>query len=221
MGATNVGFGSRVVYSILALVCIGLVGVSGTPVFAQDDTALPTKPVTIQVVEAPVKIVLDQLFKSAGLNYTIDPQVTGNVTVNLTNIPFNSALHVILQASDPPLTFSVSDNVYSIKQKLVATDLTNPGGEQAPAAGATTPAATTDTGDTSVTKQVKRMQLNYVDAASLMMYVLGGGSILPSLTSQMSSQNGGGMNGGMNSGMGGNSGFGGNSGGFGGGFGGL
>ena len=160
---------------------------------AQDDASLPTKPITIQVVEAPVKVVLDELFKSVGLNYTIDPAVTGDVTVNLTNIPFNSALHVILQAANPPLTFTVSDDVYSIKPK--ATTLTT--GSAGPAASvpaANTTVASAGSGtdeDTTAAKQVKRIQLNYVDAASLMMYVLGGGSVLPSLTNQLSGGFGG------------------------------
>lgn len=217
MGTKFVGMSSRVLYSIGALVVMGLIGVIGAPVFAQDDTALPSKPVTIQVVEAPVKVVLDQLFKSVGLNYTIDQAVTGNVTVNLTNIPFNSALHVILQSANPPLTFTYADQVYTIKPKIAAADLTNPGGPAAPAAPAaptdTTQTAGSDSTDTTALKQVKRIQLNYVDGPSLMMYVLGGGSVLPSLTNQLGSSGGGGFGGNSNGNS--SSGFGGSSGGFG------
>jgi hypothetical protein len=84
--------------------------------FAQDASALPTQAVSVSLSNAPVRVALDALFKSAGLNYTIDPAITQSVTVNLHNVPFDVALRSILRSTNPPLQYTVKDGIYQISQ---------------------------------------------------------------------------------------------------------
>ena len=83
-----------------------------------DDNAMPTKPVSVTLTDAPVRTALTMLFKGVNANYTIDPSVKGTVTVNLQNVPFNVALRAVLKACSPPLQSSVGvGGVISISTK--------------------------------------------------------------------------------------------------------
>ncbi len=59
--------------------------------------------VTLNLKNAPVTTVLQNLFKSAGKNFTIDPNVNGTVTVDLNNVPFDTALNAVLEGTYPAL----------------------------------------------------------------------------------------------------------------------
>jgi hypothetical protein len=153
--------------------------------------------VSINLQNGDIRSALDALFKGSGLNYTIDPTVAGTITISLRDVPFDVALRSILRAANPPLTYSVSDNVYQIKPRsnnFIGNPnvSTNPYGQGQP--------NTTENQGTTVAQAV-RIPLMYADAAELMQYAFGGGTVIPPLTMTMG--NGGGGMGGMGGGMGG------------------
>jgi hypothetical protein len=204
---------SKCAFAVL-LAISSLASLLSTPARAQDAT-LPTKEVNITLNQAPVRTALDTLFKSAGLNYTIDPAVTGLVTVSLRAIPFDVALRSILRSSDPPLAYTVEDGVYNIHPRQQVIDITSPDATTP----AVAPAAASGT-DVSTATQVVQLKLNYANAALILLRALTGGGaagsgLIPALDAPPNSNRGGGGNTG---GLGGSGGFGGgNSGGFGGG----
>jgi RNA polymerase sigma factor (sigma-70 family) len=77
----------------------------------------PARLVTMNVDHENVDNVLSALFDSAGVKFTIDPDVNGNLTISMRNIPFLSALRAVCLASNPPLIFEVMGNVYHIGLK--------------------------------------------------------------------------------------------------------
>lgn len=195
------------------LLAIGAVALfPAAPVQAQD-ASMPTKEVNITLNEAPVRTALDTLFKSAGLNYTIDPSVTGLVTVSLRAIPFDVALRSILRSAEPPLAFTVEDGVYNIHPRVETIDIQNAGDTETP----TTPAATTDTttdttaDDQSTATQVVPLRLEYANAQLILRYALGGGKsgYIPSLDAPPTTNRGGTGGGGGLTGGGMTGGFGG------------
>jgi hypothetical protein len=205
---------------VRTLMSLGIAAIAATvlvaPAFAQDagtdNSALPTKPVTVTVNQAPVKTVLETLFKSVGASYSFDQGVGGDITVSLNNIAFDVALKQVLRAANPPLTFSIQDGVYNVKPKAADTVASATGGTTTPAA--TSPDATTASTDVTTTtnKLVKKVQVNFADAVALMTDVLGGGATVPVLTLSTGGGMGGGMGGGFGNNNGNNNGFGNNNG---------
>ncbi|MDR3710022.1 MAG: STN domain-containing protein [Capsulimonadaceae bacterium] len=166
--------------SAVALMAILAVGGS-TPALAQTAT-LPTKPIDLNLNNAPVKQALNVLFQGAGLNYTMDPSVAGYVTVNLRGVSFETALKAVLKSTYPPLV-AVKDpdtGVYYIKVKTA--DTTTPGATPLPAApvagtgpgGAIAPsplpyqAPSTSSYPSISMSQFETIQLKYADAGKLL-----------------------------------------------------
>ncbi len=107
--------------ALLALGAAALAGLTlaASPVRAQDagaGAADSGKPISLDLINVPVQTALRTLFSSAGIrNYTIDPGVQGYANINVSEVPFSVALRQLLNSGNPPLTFSVIDNVYQIK----------------------------------------------------------------------------------------------------------
>jgi Secretin and TonB N terminus short domain. len=55
--------------------------------------------VTVEGEGVPVRQVLDSLFQQAGLQYVLDPAVQGDVTVKVKDVPFETALRLVLRAA--------------------------------------------------------------------------------------------------------------------------
>ena len=90
---------------LAGLCTLALAGVAllcGPPAARAQDAGGAGKPVTISLQNAPVQTVLRSLFKSAGKNFTIDPGVAGTVTVDVTGVPFDTALQAVLSGTNPP-----------------------------------------------------------------------------------------------------------------------
>lgn len=88
---------------------------------AQAQGDAPNAPVSLDVSNAPVQIVLRSLFTSAGVrNFTIASDVQGAVNVSLSGVPFSLALRQVLSAASPPLAFDVLDGVYQVRLKTAA-----------------------------------------------------------------------------------------------------
>lgn len=65
----------------------------------------------------PINILLGVLCQAAGVSYTVSPDVHGTVSVYLKSVSLEAALRAILEASDPPLTYSVAVGVYHFRAK--------------------------------------------------------------------------------------------------------
>jgi type II secretory pathway component GspD/PulD (secretin) len=50
-------------------------------------------------------------------NYTLDPNVQGNVTIRVANEPFLNVLRLLLRSANPPLTYSVENGVYIVRPR--------------------------------------------------------------------------------------------------------
>ena len=80
------------------------------PVFYHQETQL----VDVGVYNVPIRTALDQLFVAVGKSYVISPQITGNVTVVLDEVPFDFALRSILRATMPGLQYHLDGTTYEI-----------------------------------------------------------------------------------------------------------
>lgn len=128
---------------LLSLACLLLCSTA----FAQNNISLELK-------DAPVRTTLEMIFKQANIkNYVIDNTVSGVVTMNLTDQPFENALKLVMRASTIPLTYTKENEVYIVKQRI----FTEP--KQSPAP------------DRSVEKTInsswERITLTYIDPADL------------------------------------------------------
>jgi hypothetical protein len=181
---------------------------------AADAGDVLNKRVSLNLENANIQYALKLLFQSVGVNYVLDPNVQGTVTVSLTDVSFRVALASVLRSTQAtmPLTYRQEDNVFYISPRVEDTppDTTqlDPGTDVAP------PKA----------KRIDKLHLNFLDAMDVINAGLGTGSIITSL-GQFGSGMGGGMMGGgmggMGGGMGGMGGMGGGMGGMGGGMGGM
>jgi type II secretory pathway component GspD/PulD (secretin) len=55
--------------------------------------------VTLHLQNVSIQKAVDALFQGTGLEYQLDPDATGTVTVNLDNVPFDSALRIIARTA--------------------------------------------------------------------------------------------------------------------------
>jgi hypothetical protein len=166
---------------------------------AQVSDAIADKPISLNFQNAPVQTVLKALFSSVGANYSVDPEVQGNVNISLNNVSFVAALRSLLRAANPPLTVNLSDGVYQIKVKKV--EVTQP--DQGSAYQGS---SSKDTGDNSSSgnspKRLRSIPIDHYDVASLLpfiqfMFTKGQGvKVVPSVSGMSGGSGGGGMGGG-------------------------
>jgi hypothetical protein len=182
----------------------------------------PAKDVTINLQNAPVTTVLKDLFKNAGKNYTIDPNVGGTVTVDLNSVSFDTALNAVLQGAYPALQAPQdTPGIYHVE--LASTTLTTP----TPANAVTTPNDTT-TADTSTDSDPRHpylIRMKHYDAYQMALLIAAFSQKTATYVDPTGGQYaaGGQTGGGQGGGQGGRGGggFGGGGGGFGGGGGGF
>jgi hypothetical protein len=102
-----------------ALMGIALVGALPVSAFAQDDPGTKIIP-KVEYDQADVRDVLKALFKSVGNpSYTIDQNVLGTITTNLTNVTLDVALQNILRQVDA--TYRLEAGTYQIIKKQIDT----------------------------------------------------------------------------------------------------
>lgn len=196
---------------VLASMCV----ISG-PSRAQAVDDVSNKKVTLNLENADIRSALKLLFDTVGLNFALDSNVRGAVTVSLNDTPFRTALESILRSSSMiPLTYRVEGGVYNISPK--------PDTNQNPDISNVTPDVSgADVATVAkTTKRPVKIVVNFADAADIA-YIFGG-TVIQSRYSSMGGGNGGYGNGFGGGGYGGNNqqgGFGNQQGGgFGGGFG--
>ena len=71
-----------------------------------------TLPVSLSLRDSDVKQVLRMFADKAGLNIIFKGNVSGNVTMDLVNVPLNSAFNMVMTAND--LNYSLLDNTLVI-----------------------------------------------------------------------------------------------------------
>ena len=129
-----------------ALMGIALVGALPVSAYAQDDPGSRIIP-KVEYDQADVRDVLKALFKTAGNpSYTIDQNVLGTVTTNLTNVTLDVALQNILRQVDA--TYRLEAGTYQIIKKQIDTG--------------TLPTDTTQVAPTT-NKVIRRIQIKYGD----------------------------------------------------------
>jgi type IV pilus secretin PilQ/predicted competence protein len=70
------------------------------------------EPISLELKDADIKDVLRTFAKITGLNVVVDPDVSGSVTVNLENVPWDQALDIILKINR--LGYTVENNVLRV-----------------------------------------------------------------------------------------------------------
>ncbi|MFB6348875.1 type IV pilus secretin PilQ [Moraxella sp. ZJ142] len=75
------------------------------------------KPISLEFADIPVRAVLDILADFTGINIIADDSVTGNMTIRLTNVPWDQALDVILQTRN--LSIVKNGSVWLISSKTI------------------------------------------------------------------------------------------------------
>jgi hypothetical protein len=129
-----------------ALMGIALVGALPVSAYAQDDPGSRIIP-KVEYDQADVRDVLKALFKTAGNpSYTIDQNVLGTVTTNLTNVTLDVALQNILRQVDA--TYRLEAGTYQIIKKQIDTG--------------TLPTDNTQVAPTT-NKVIRRIQIKYGD----------------------------------------------------------
>ena len=60
------------------------------------------------------------IFKQAGIkSYVIENSVSGFISMNLTDQPFENALKLIMRANTIPLTYTKENDVYIVKSRRI------------------------------------------------------------------------------------------------------
>jgi hypothetical protein len=115
---------------------------AGAPLkaFAQQDPSTKIIP-SLEYQQADVREALQALFKNVGVDYSIAPEVQGQVTVSLRNVPFSTALQNILKQVDA--TYRIETGVWEIVKREEKETTAN----QGPDTTALTP--------TTVTRRIK------------------------------------------------------------------
>ena len=197
---------SKNITAVLAMLLLAVICASLAAAQARTDSS---KKINLEFRNTPIRSAIDALFRSAGLNYALDPSVTGTITVSLNNVAFEDALNVVLRQAN--LTRRKEGEVYYIKPKAEDTSTVVTGAPletPAPIAGP----SVTETVQTDI--KIEKITLQYADAVD--MAQLFGGQVFQSRSGGMSGGGyGGGGYGGGYGGYGGSS-FGGGYGGFGG-----
>jgi len=70
------------------------------------------EPISLELKDADIKDVLRTFAKITGLNVVVDPDVSGSVTVNLNNVPWDQCLDIILKINR--LGYTVENNVLRV-----------------------------------------------------------------------------------------------------------
>jgi len=72
--------------------------------------------VTVVAENTPTHIVFEQLFQQAKVPYSIDPGVSGRMTLHITATPFKKAFHQVLCRAAPAVFFRQANGVYVIQR---------------------------------------------------------------------------------------------------------
>jgi hypothetical protein len=71
--------------------------------------------VSMELRNAPIRDAIQQLFLKAGVDYILDPNISGTTTLKVTNVPFETALRLLMDASSVPVYVTRASGVYDIR----------------------------------------------------------------------------------------------------------
>ncbi len=75
--------------------------------------------ITMELKDAPVRTSLEMIFKQAGIkSYVIENSVSGVVSMNLSEQPFENALKLVMRANTIPLTYTKENDVFIVKARV-------------------------------------------------------------------------------------------------------
>ena len=178
--------------------------------------------ISLDLRDAPVRQALEQVFSTARVDYSIDNNVAGFVTLKVTGIPFDQALRLMLRSANPPLTYAREGGVFIVRPRVTAATGPIDAGLATGGLGAEPAGAGPGAGPGGIPEKVT---LSYADAADVA--AIFGGTVITIGAVRNNGQGGGGFGGGQSGGgfgggggLGGGGGFGGGGGGGGGGLGG-
>jgi hypothetical protein len=184
----------KIQYGVL-VAAIGLLGLIPLAAQAQTDlsnqaaqtkatqTGLP--PISLDVRDAPLRQVLEQIFQTAKVDYSIDNAVAGYVTLRVTDQSFDNALRLVLRSATVPLSYSVDSGVYIVKPRLE-----NPVADRYPLP-LPPPVPQATARDANKYQNYEVIQLTYIDPADLSQVL--GLTYIPTFSRQ-SGRGGGGAN---------------------------
>ncbi len=108
----------------MAALSLAAVGFVATPDIARAQDPPPaggagesndqSKIISLDLESTDLYAALTLLFKQAKTNYTLDPNLRGNLVTVHVKLPFKQALETVLKASGLPYTYSFENNVYSV-----------------------------------------------------------------------------------------------------------
>ena len=76
--------------------------------------------ITMELKDAPVRTSLEMIFKQAGIkSYVIEKSVSGVISMNLSEQPFENALKLVMRANTIPLTYTKENDVYIVKSRKI------------------------------------------------------------------------------------------------------
>jgi type IV pilus secretin PilQ/predicted competence protein len=75
-------------------------------------TVYSGEPISLNLKDADIKDVIRTFADLTGLNIAVDPQVSGTVTVNFNEVPWDQALSIILRQNN--LTYTIEGNVMRV-----------------------------------------------------------------------------------------------------------
>ncbi len=85
---------------------------TGTHEVESQEKRFTGEPISLELKDADIKDVLRTFAKITGLNVVVDPDVSGSVTVNLENVPWDQCLDIILRINR--LDYVVENNVLRV-----------------------------------------------------------------------------------------------------------
>lgn len=177
--------------TIASLLAIGFMVATPVQAVAQDPS---DRNVSLDVDEADVRAVLESLFKDVGVSYSIDPQITGTVTLSVREQPFRTVLETVLRQANA--TYRVQGGTYFVvpKQEISITPNQSPD-FVAPAAK----------------NRLQRIKIMHADPQFIFMMLRGNAQFgrAPEMTALAVGGGGGGAGGGVGGGVGGAGGTGG------------
>lgn len=104
---------------VLAVVLVFATGV----LYAADG-----KRVTLQLSDTPVIDVIDYMFKDTGYKYTIEPGVSGRISVGIKDLPLEEAVKAVADASNLEYTVGGGRYIFKPRPKVepIAAEVPNP-----------------------------------------------------------------------------------------------
>jgi hypothetical protein len=100
---------------LFLLLCFSLLGISNVAL-AQNSSNI-----SLELNDSPIRYSLEMLFKQAEIkNYVIENDVSGFVSMKITDQPFDIALKLIMRGATKPLTYLKENNIYIVKVRTIS-----------------------------------------------------------------------------------------------------